>query len=120
MSGPTGNETTSSDFLRVLLALKANVMKDIHVADVCKVTSTKFDMNGLTSYMCTSIDNSNISFQTYALSNITINIGDYVLVLFCDDDFRANYRRAKRGQALQNSETEQKHTMSYGIIIGTI
>ena len=120
MSSPTGNETTSSDFLRVLLALKANVMKDTHVADICKVISTKSDMDGLTSYMCTSIDNSNISFQTYALSNIAINIGDYVLVLFCDDDFRANYRRAKRGQALQNTNTEQKHSMSYGIIIGTI
>ena len=120
MSSPIGNETTSSDFLRVLLALKANVMKDTHVADVCKVTSTKSDMDGLTSYMCTSIDNSNISFQTYALSNIAINIGDYVLVLFCDDDFRANYRRAKRGQALQNTDTTQKHSMSYGIIIGTI
>lgn len=120
MSGPTGNETTSSDFLRVLLALKANVMKDTHVADICKVTSTKSDIDGLTSYMCMSIDNSNISFQTYALSNIEINIGDYVLVLFCDNDFRANYRRAKRGQALQNSETTQKHATSYGIIIGTI
>ena len=120
MSGPTGNETTSSDFLRVLLALKTNVMKDTHVADICKVTSTKSDIDGFTSYMCTSIDNSNISFQTYALSNIEINIGDYALVLFCDNDFRANYRRVKRGQALQNSETEQKHAMSYGIIIGTI
>ena len=120
MSSPTGNETTSSDFLRVLLTLKANVMKDTHVANICKVISTKSDMDGLTSYMCTSINNSNISFQAYALSNIAINIGDYVLVLFCDDDFRANYRRAKRGQALQNSEAEQKHSTSYGIIIGTI
>ena len=120
MSGPTGNETTSSDFLRVLLALKANVMKDTHVADICKVVSTKSDIDSLASYTCTSIDNSNISFQAYALSNITINIGDYALVLFCDNDFRANYRRAKRGQALQNTDTGQKHSMSYGIIIGTI
>lgn len=120
MSGPIGNETTSSDFLRVLLTLKANVMKDTHVADVCKVASTKSGMDGLTSYMCTSINNSNISFQTYALSNIAINTGDYVLVLFCDDDFRANYRRAKQGQILQNTDTAQKHSTSYGIIIGTI
>ena len=120
MSSITGNKNVSSDFIRVLQTLKLNVMRDTHVADICKVTSTKADAYGITTYMCTSINDGSMTYQAFALSNLSVSVNNVVLVLFCDNDIRMNYKRVKSSQATQNTETVNKHSTEYGIIIGII
>ena len=95
-------------------------MRNLHVADICQITSLKTDENGIVSYMCKAINNSELSFYAYACSNLTLDKDDYVLVWFCDDDFRINYRKIKTNQQPQLVNSEQKHIVSYGIIIGKI
>lgn len=116
----TGNKNVSSDFTRVMMSVKSNIMRDLHVADICKVTSIKNDAYGITTYMCTSIEDGSRTIQAFSVSNITVNVGNAVLVLFCDDDIRANYRRVKSSQATFNKETTNKHSTEYGIIVGII
>lgn len=107
------NEVFSSDFLKVLLALKANINKDLKVADVAKVIQISND-----SVNCQIItDNTNVS--CIALQNIALSIGDTVLILYTDSDFRTNLKRIKENQATQTVSSEL-HTKNYGVIVGIV
>lgn len=119
MAEKTNNNVVSSDFLRVLLTLKQNVMQDLHVATVAKITSI-IQGEEVTSYTCNEICNSKMQIDCYALDGLTLAQGDVVLILFVDNDFRQNYKRIKLGQVPQDMQTTNLHTMSYGIIIGKL
>lgn len=119
------DRVVSSDFLKVLLALKSNIMKDLHVATICKVNSIKVirDANNqalYTLYDCISINNANCFFICFALKDLDISINSYALVLFCDEDNLINYKRIKTNELIKDVTSENKHSYSYGVIIGLI
>lgn len=115
MNNYTGNKNASSDFLRVLIALKKNTMFDTHVADVCRVSQINDD-----TYVCTSItDGSMIS--AIPVQGMTLNLQDIVLVIFTDLDFRANLKLLKQNQVVTPLDSpETYHSKAFGIITNII
>ena len=114
-----GNEYVGGDILRVLLALKENVMHDLHVADICTVIS-KTETEQYTTYMCKSICNSAITVEALALANLEIENDDMVLIVFCDKDIRMNYKKLKANKQIQNIDVNQRHSLSFGVIVGRL
>lgn len=111
---PNAN-TTSSDFLRVLLALKENIMRDLNVADVCEVMLKNSD----DSWQCRSITD-NASIIAYPFQNLKLEVGDYVAVLFTNIDFRSNLVRIKSGKTSQNVDSDERHSKTNAIVLGII
>jgi len=120
MADSTNNNVVTSDFLRVLLTLKQNIFRDLHVATVGIVTSSTLLEEGVTTYTCNEMCNSKMQIDCYALEGLTLTQNDVVLILFVDNDFRQNYKRLKLGQQTIDMETKNLHAMSYGIIIGKL
>lgn len=108
-----GNKFVSSDFLRVLKALKENILIEINVADVCQVTSS----NGQNDYLCTSVSDGSIISAMSLDANDTINVGDFVLVVFTNTDFRMNLKRIKAGLPSQAIESSERHSKAFGVIV---
>ena len=112
----SGNKNVSSDFLRVLLALKSNVMKDLNVAELAIVNQIKND-----TYYCSLINSSNITLNCIKLKNLQVQENDIVLVIFTNTDFRQNLKRIKSNQkTIDNVTNENLHNKSYAIIVGII
>ena len=111
----TGNQNVSSDFLRVLMALKSNVMKDTNVAEIAIVSQINGD-----EISCNLLNDNNIKVVCVSLHGISINEGDVVLIIFTNTDFRTNLKRYKQSQATYKIEADTLHSKNYGVIIGKI
>ena len=111
----TGNKTTSSAFLDVLDASKANIQSSTYVGRICKVESVNND-----SITCININNEQQRLKCIAFQNLVIQKGDIVLVMFTDEDYRQNIKRIKNNERQQNYETTILHSLNYGVIIGII
>lgn len=111
MAEITGNESPSSSFLDVCLALKTNVMKSMNCAEIMQVTEVNVDYA-----RCSALYNTNIVVEAYYPINFEIEKNDIVLVIFTDHDFRSNLIRIKQGQSLQTTESTEVHQKQYGII----
>ncbi len=107
-------ELVSSDFLRVLLALKENIMKDINVAEVCRVQSIVKN-----NYLCESLADSTL-VNAICMSGVTANVGDFVVIVFCNRDFRANLSIASFSRAFRETDNNQRHSNAFGVIIGKV
>ena len=104
----------TDDFLRVLIALKNNIMVDCNVCELAKVESISSD-----TYNC-KIFSTNGTIQAKALKDLEISVDDIVLVIFTNTDYRTNLTRAKNNQATEVINSEKMHNKSYGIIIGIL
>lgn len=111
-----GNKFVSSDFLRVLQALKENICIEINVADVCTVNSVQ----GQDEYICQSLSDDSRICAISIDPNDIINVGDMVVVLYCNNDFRMNLKRIKSGLISQSIESTARHSKAFGVIIKVI
>ena len=109
----TGNKTDVPDFLKVLLTLKKNIMRDLNVAEVCKVTEVNNNV-----YTVVSINNSNLRLKCTKLSSLNPKKDDLVLVIFTNTDYRLNL--GKTNKPFQNLPEETLHSLNYGIITGLV
>lgn len=109
------NENITSDFLRVLFALKANVMRDTNNVDVCQLTKQSTDGR----WLATSITDRTIMTLDY-LSGLSLKTDDFVVVIFSDRDYRTNLIRMNRGLKPIYQDEQTLHSKSYGIIIGKL
>lgn len=115
--GPQGN---SSDFLKVLLAVKDKAMRDTHVATIAKVIELG-DMTHRCSIIPTLKDESEKFVQAYYLEGLELDVDDIVLILFTDRNFTQNLRQLHYNQKLSPLEGQSElHSQSYGIIIGKV
>lgn len=112
------NTTENVDLIKLIYALKENVLKDCHVAGIYKVEAVHQEKDPVT-YSCRSITNNNV-VVAYKLRDLPVLKNDLVLILYCDDDFRANYRRLGNNQPITDVNTKEKHSLSYGVIIGQV
>lgn len=111
----SGNKVVSSDFLRVLLALKQNTMRDNNVAEVAQVTNVTSD-----TLTCTLLSNANTYVNCIKLQNLDIKKDDIVLIVFTNKDFRQNLNRIKNNQKPIDNQAETLHSLSYGIVVGLV
>ena len=116
MSKETGNNTYSSDFLRVLLTLKDNVMRDTNVAEICRITQ----VNDTNDYVCVPLSNNQTKLYCCKLENLNVQENDVVLVVFTNTDNRLNLKRLENNLEVQNITNKTLHSSEYGIIIGIV
>ena len=104
----------TNDFLRVLQALKNNILTDCNVAEIAIVESENSD----NTYTC-KILSTQSNVVTIKLNHVSVKSGDIVLILFNNTNFKGNLAKAINDQptAVVN---DKLHLKSYGIIIGTI
>lgn len=110
----TGNQTDNPDFLKVLLTLKANIMKDLNVCEICKVIDISKD-----NYIVNPINNTKEKLYCKTVTDSTINKGDLVLVIFTNSDYRLNLKKIKAGEKPQEVDQTDLHSRNYGVIIAT-
>ena len=107
-------ELVSTDFARVLFALKENIMKSVNVADVARVMSVSGS-----NYFCESIADGSV-VNAIKLDNINIDVGDFVVIVFCNRDFRANLKMANYMTKFKETNNNQQHSSAFGVIIGKL
>lgn len=110
-----GNDTQNSSFLDVCFALKNNVFRTLNVADVCVVREINEE-----SLRCEYITDSNTNIVCVSLQDLDVKVGDVVLVIFTNNDFRASLNAFKAGQTSTDSKTTMLHERAYGVVIGII
>ena len=108
------NKNVTSDFMRVLLALKDNVFNDLNVADVCTVESVLEE-----TILCRTLSDK-LLVSAIPLKDLEILVGDIVLVVFCNSDFRGILQKIKTGQTYNSITEETLHSKSYGVIVGIV
>lgn len=124
-----------SDFLRVLMALKTNIMKDINVCDIAIVKSISDE-----GVYCTMLNNSqttvlakvmsplktesneetNTTDTTDSTTEPQLQVNDIVVVLYTNTDFRQNLAKLSAGEATYDVDSTTRHSKSFGVIIGTL
>lgn len=118
----SGTKMISSDFLRVLLALKENIMKDLKVATLAIVKSIneKTQTCIVEPFPLLEIEkNKNITCVVNNIDNLSIK--DIVLVIFLDRNFLQNLGQIKNQQEKTNlKKNTELHSEKYGIIISKI
>lgn len=115
-----GQSMYSSDFLKVLFALKDNIMRDLHVASFAKVTQVNNDGTCLVSLFPLIKDESDKNLQVTNYSSMDINIGDIVLILFLDRNYTQNFKQVKLNQNLTPlTDNKNLHSQKYGVIISS-
>lgn len=72
------------------------------------------------TFSCTPLNNSKENIEAIALDNLTINVGDCVLIIFNNTNFHINLEKFKREDTLQDAGRYVSHSKENGIIIGTI
>ena len=112
----SGNKFVSSDFLRVLQALKENISIEINVADVCQVNA----IQGQDEYICKSLSDESQICAISLDTNDIINVGDIVVVVYCNNDFRMNLKRVKANLPSQSVESSTRHSRAFGVIVKII
>ena len=109
------NKVFSGDFLKVLLALKDSIMKDIHCSELAVIKEV-YNNN----CNCSLLSNSEIKINAYRTKGTICRVGDIVLVAFSDNDFRSNLLKKDNGSQLQAIDSPVKHQLDYGIIVSNL
>jgi hypothetical protein len=119
-----GLQGNSSDFLKVLLALKKNIMRDLHVGTLATVVGiNQTDLTFSVKPFPLLNEESEKAISCISLQNLVSELaeGDVVLVNFLDRDFIQALKQIKLGQKPSAiSKSSETHSESYGIIIGIV
>lgn len=105
---------STSDFYQVLMSLKENINRDLHVADLAKVMSVVGN-----DVQCQTL-NSNAIINCIKLQDLNVYSGDIVLVIYCDTDFHSNLTKYEFNTQNSIIETKEFHSMSNGVVVGLI
>lgn len=108
----SGNKVVSSDFLKVLLALKENIMKDIHCSELGIVKSISQN-----ECVCSLLSDENKKVNVFKMPSLRVNVGDVVQIIFNDSNFRSNLQKYNDQKALQIVSSD-RHSINYGVILG--
>lgn len=109
------NKVFSGDFLKVLLALKESIMKDIHCSELAIIKEVYSN-----NCNCSLLSNPEIKINAYKTRGTICRVGDIVLVAFNDNDFRSNLLKKDNNSQLQIIDSPIKHQLDYGIIISNL
>lgn len=117
-----GTKMVSSDFLRVLLALKENIMKDLKVATLAIVKSIDEKTQTCIVEPFPLLENEkNKNINCIINNSDDLSIKDIVLVIFLDRNFLQNLGQIKNQQEKTNlKRNTELHSEKYGIIISKI
>ena len=125
----SGSSTQNvDDLLTVLLQVKKNIMKSLNVASIAQVKKIDNEHKIATVQLYPILeDESEKNIDVYWCSNLETDgttifaTNDIVLVIFCDRNFKAAFKKLKNSQAPSTlDENIDLHTDRYGIIVGKL
>lgn len=109
----SGNKNATGDFRRVAQSIENKSQRNTHCVEVARIISVTNN-----EYQCETLAQQ-FKFIAAIVQGLSVTVGDIVVVVFADTDFRINLKKVKNYMAI--SETENGlHSMSYGIIIGKL
>lgn len=117
MTNPTqqsGNQNTTASFADVCIALKNNVMRNTHVAELVIVKSIG------STIKCSLLTNPAQTIECIALSGLDVKVDDVMLTIFTLSDFRTNLTKLKRNQSISKIEKQTLHSINHGVLIGLV
>lgn len=113
----SGRDTNDSDLMEVLMALKANIMRDLHVgtfAIVKKVDPVQVEF-------FPKIDGEEDKLVEVECTIQEVYVNDVVYVVFADRNFLPALRRLKKGQKMTTMQNDSDlHSEKYGIAIAKL
>lgn len=111
----------SGDFLKILFAVKDNIMRDIKVASFARVKSYNSKTNEYIVEPFPQLQNENKVISCVSISNKIVEKNNLVLILFLDRNFLQNlkqYNLKTNLTYLQN--LSDLHSEKYGVIISNL
>lgn len=110
-----GNISQQPGWMDVLMALKANIMRNLKVAELAIVKSIDNDKAN-----CVLLNNPEKTFQAKNLFNEPISKDNLVLVLFLDSYSYSNlskYKSTGKIEEIIKIQNKATHSLDYGIIL---
>ena len=107
-----GNDVVSSDFLKVLLALKDNIMRDLHCNDIGIVVSTSGN-----ECVCKLLSNPDIKISCTKINNIITDKDDVVFIAYTDINSKHNVKQLSDQKDLRNQTIGNKHAYENAVIV---
>ena len=107
-----GNDVVSSDFLKVLLALKDNIMRDLHCNDIGIVVSTSGN-----ECVCKLLSNPDIKISCTKINNIITDKDDVVFIAYTDINSKHNAKQLSDQKDLRNQTIGNKHAYENAVIV---
>ena len=98
----TGNKVKTNDLLRLLLTLKQNIMKDLNVAEVCKIVSKQSNNR----YYVSLANDSSKKLSCVSISSDEFKENQQVVVVFTNTNYL-------------NKDDKELHSSNFGIILGS-
>lgn len=115
-----GRTTEEVDLLKVLLALKSNIMRDLHVATfgiVKTINNNEYYVKPLPTIKGADAKNL-VCVNAY---NGELQLEDIVLILFTDRNSIQALKQAKNKQQITElTNDEDLHSEKYGVIISKV
>lgn len=115
MNNISGNKNTTASMHDLCEALKHNIMRHTNVADLVLITQKIDD----TTYRASILSSPSKVIECTILKDISVDVNDIALVVFTSTDFRTNLAKAKRNQALTETQSVL-HSLNYGVIVGLV
>lgn len=110
-----GNISQQPSWMDVLMALKANIMRNLKVAELAIVKSINED-----EISCVLLNDPEKTFKAHNPFNTEVSVDSVVLVIFLDIYSKSNIERYKRtGNINELIRVDHKnlHALDYGIIL---
>ena len=113
-----GVSVEENDLTALVLALKYNINRDLNVATLAKVV----DVNKNVCEPFPLIENEEKkNIYCLKIKNLELNVGDIVIILFCDRNFIQSYNQIINNQLpTKLKENTNLHSDKYGVIIGKL
>lgn len=113
----SGNSANTGSLLEVLLALKANIFRDLKVASMATVKEIKGDTIAVSKFPLIQDEPEKVIY-TINGSGQEINPGDIVIVIFMDRNFLQNLQQAQSNIKMTPlKDLKDLHNEKYGVII---
>lgn len=108
----TGNNVVTSDFVRVLMALKENIMKDAHCLELAIVKEINDE-----KVNCQLVSDPSITVQAIRINNMSVVKNQIVLLGFNDNDFKYNLLQHYNNGSLKEIDAKSRHVLTNAIIV---
>ena len=113
-----GNRTENTSLVDLLKVVKTNIFKTLKVAEVATVEEVLSETDR--RYKCSFITNTQVYVNATALQGLTIAVGNKVLIIFTDTDFRAALEASANGRTDTSTQTITYHQKTSGVIVGLL
>lgn len=113
----TRNDFQQYDLVTVFKASETRIMRHLHVATMAVVTKIDGDTIQCMPFPIREETTAN-TIYAFNIGNVDYEVGDKVLVIFTDRDFRKNYASATTSErSIGKTNDAQLHSIDYGVVM---